>query len=567
MRIALAQIDPVVGAFEGNVRKIREVYERACAEQARLLLTPELSVCGYPPYDLMERPEMFERNEKALDALAKLTLGKKCALAVGHVARNPSDRGRAAQNVVTILEDGKRVFTQAKTLLPTYDVFDEARYFEPAEKIALWNCDGHRIAIAVCEDLWGRDASFGRQIYGRNPVDPIEQYKAQKAELILSASSSPYEWGKLERREKLHAEAARIVGAPLVYVNQVGATDEILFDGASFALDREGKLVGRLCVFKQAFGIVECELNGLTAPKFETSAPKDREDKVPTEIEILMRGLITGIREYFLRTGFKTSVMGLSGGIDSAVVAALAAQAIGAKNVLGVGMPSQHSSSHSLEDAEILAKNLGMPFEVRPIKFLYSTATRELSERRGTLAPLALENLQSRMRGLFLMTLSNHYGALVLTTGNKSELATGYGTLYGDMCGALGPIGDVFKTRVYELAREINATYGNPIPERSITKAPSAELSPGQTDQDTLPPYGLLDALLEDYLERGMALQDLEKKYSTAKGSRGPEWVREILRRIEINEFKRRQAPPVLKISPKAFGIGRRIPIAKTWDQ
>jgi NAD+ synthetase len=274
-----------------------------------------------------------------------------------------------------------------------------------------------------------------------------------------------------------------------------------------------------------------------------------------------------GIREYFARTRFKTAILGLSGGIDSAVVGVLAALAIGPKNVLGVAMPSQHSSGHSMEDAEAMAVKLGMPFEVRPIKFLYSTVTRELTQHRGQLADLALENLQARLRGLTLMTLSNHYSALVLTTGNKSELATGYGTLYGDMCGAIGPIGDVFKTRVYELARHLNATHGAPIPERCLTKAPSAELRPGQTDQDTLPPYELLDALLEDYIERAMPVAELEKKFSKAPGAKEPDWVSSVLRRVEINEFKRRQAAPVLKISHKAFGIGRRVPIAKIWEQ
>jgi NAD+ synthase (glutamine-hydrolysing) len=566
MRIAIAQIDPVVGAFEGNVRKISEAYERACREQARLLLTPELGLCGYPPFDLLDRPEMFERNEKALDELAELTKGKKCALAVGHVSRNPSDRGRASQNVVTLLENGKRVFSQAKTLLPTYDVFDESRYFEPADKIQLWECDGRKIAMAICEDLWGHDPSFGRQIYGRNPIDPVQQYKKLGAELVISVSSSPYEWGKRARREQLHAQAVQDMGAPLIYVNQMGATDEILFDGGSFALDRKGHVTGRLPVFRTSFGVIDHDFAKGT-PSFAAPEAKEREDEAPSEIEILTRGLVTGIREYFVRTGFRTAVIGLSGGIDSAVVGTLGALAIGAKNMLGVAMPSQHSSGHSLEDAEILARNLGMPFEVRPIKFMYATASRELAERRGQLAPIALENLQSRQRGLILMTLSNHYSSLVLTTGNKSEMATGYGTLYGDMCGALGPIGDVLKTRVYELARHLNAAYGNAIPERSITKAPSAELRPGQTDQDTLPPYDLLDALLEDYIEKARPVEELEKKYARAPGAKSPDWVRDTLRRVEINEFKRRQAAPILKISSKAFGIGRRIPIAKIWDQ
>ncbi|MGK5084654.1 NAD+ synthase [Bdellovibrionota bacterium FG-1] len=561
MKIAIAQIDPVVGAFEGNVRKIREAYERASSLGARLLLTPELSVCGYPPYDLVDRPEMFSRNEKALQELAVLTLGKTCALAVGHVALNPSERGRAAQNVVTILENGKRVFSQAKTLLPSYDVFDEARYFEPADQIGLWNCDGHKIAIAICEDLWGHDPGFGRQIYGRNPIDPLDRYRELGAELVVSASASPYQWGKRAHREQIHAQAVQTVGAPLIYVNQVGATDEILFDGGSFALDRQGQLTGRLRVFEQAFALIDHDF-ATGIPCFQASAQGDREDQAPSEIETLTRGLIVGIREYFARTGFRSAVIGLSGGIDSAVVAALGALAIGAKNMLGVAMPSQHSSGHSLEDAQLLAGQLGMAFEVRPIKFLFATSSRELAEGRGQLNPIALENLQARLRGVVLMTLSNHYNALVLTTGNKSELATGYGTLYGDMCGALGPIGDVFKTRVYDLARHLNATRGNSIPERSITKAPSAELKPNQTDQDTLPPYDQLDALLHDYLEKSVSVSELELKYSSGTG-----WVRDILRRVELNEFKRRQAAPIFKISSKAFGIGRRIPIAKSWDQ
>lgn len=562
MRIAIAQIDPIVGDFEGNVRKIAKAYERACTEQARLLLTPELSVCGYPPYDLMDRPEMFERNEKALTELAKLTASKKCALVVGHVARNPAAQGRAAQNVATVFENGKAVFSQAKTLLPTYDVFDEARYFEPAAKIELWSCDGNKIALAICEDLWGRDPQLGRRIYGRDPVD---RYRELGAQLILSVSSSPYEWGKREHREGLHAEVANAAGAQaLIYVNQMGATDDVLFDGGSFAVDRVGTLAGRLPFFKTAFGIVE---HDFATGKIQFLPSDELENSPPPEIEILSRGLVIGIRDYFARTQFSTAIVGLSGGIDSAVVGVLASLALGPKHVLGVAMPSQYSSGHSMEDAEAMARKLGMIFEVRPIKFLFSTMVRELTDHRGTLAELALENLQARLRGITLMTLSNHYSALVLTTGNKSELATGYGTLYGDMCGAIAPIGDLFKTRVYELAGHLNATHGTPIPERVLTKAPSAELKPNQTDQDTLPPYDLLDALLEDYIERAMALTELEKKYAKAPGAKSPAWVSEILRKVEINEFKRRQAAPVLKISHKAFGIGRRIPIAKRWEQ
>jgi NAD+ synthetase len=549
MRVAVAQLDPVIGDFGGNVRKIREAFKRACAKKARVLLTPELGVCGYPPHDLIERPEMFERNERAVAELMAATKGQPCALAVGHVATNPSEFGRAAQNVVTILEDGRRVYRQAKTLLPTYDVFDEARYFEPAADQSLWSCDGRRLAFAICEDLWANAPALGRRLYGRSPLD---RYRAEKAEAIFSLSASPYEWGKRPRREELHGDVARALDAPLVYVNQVGATDEILFDGGSFATDAKGKVIGRLPFFRTSFGVLEL------GSGWESPGADGREDDPPEEMEVMFRGLVTGIREYFARTGHKTAILGLSGGIDSAVVATLAAQALGPRNVLGVGMPGQYSSGHSLEDAEALAKNLGIRFEVRPIKFFFSLATRELGEARGGLADLALENLQSRLRALILLTLSNHYGALVLTTGNKSELATGYCTLYGDMAGALAPIGDLFKTRVYELARYLNLKLGNPIPERCLTKAPSAELKPNQTDQDTLPPYEPLDRMLEEYVEKNTAVEALDKY--------GP-WARETLRRLELNEFKRRQAAPVLKISHKAFGIGRRIPLAKIWDQ
>ncbi len=565
MRIAIAQIDPVVGAFNANVRKIREAYERACAAKADLLLTPELSVCGYPPHDLVDRPEMVERCELALNELVKLTAApqaRSCALAVGHIAHNPRPTGRASQNCVTVLLQGKRVFTQAKSLLPTYDVFDEARYFEPAHEIKLWEYQGRKIAMAICEDLWAHDPALGRALYD---ADPVQRYGELGSDLIISVSGSPYIFGKRERREEIHREIARKLKAPLVYVNQCGATDEILFDGASFAVNTNGETLGRLAVFKTSFGVVDVAAAQFDDAAGVAGANDPREDKAPSEIESLHRGLVVGIREYFKRTGFKTAVMGLSGGIDSALIAVLAVEALGRENVLGVGMPSQYSSAHSLSDAESLARNLGIRFEVRPIKFLYSQAHREISDRRGTLAPLAHENLQSRLRGLILMTLSNNDGSLVITTGNKSEFATGYCTLYGDMCGAIAPLGDVLKTRVYELARHINAIYPGVIPESSVTKPPSAELRPDQKDQDTLPPYDLLDALLEDYLEKSVLVDELEKKYGSRQSD--PKWVRETLRRLEINEYKRRQAAPVLKISARAFGVGRRIPIAKSWDQ
>lgn len=557
MRVGIAQIDPVVGGFEGNVRKILSAYENACAQKARVLLTPELGVCGYPTYDLIDRPEIFERNEKALKDLVHATLGKSCALIVGHVARNPSSKGRLAQNVVSVLQDGKVVFRQAKSLLPSYDVFDESRYFEPANQVELWDCDGVRVAIAICEDLWGKDPRYGH-LYGS---EPVSIYREKKAQMLFSISSSPYEWGKKGRRESLHRQITQDLGIPLVYVNQVGATDEVLFDGASFAMDQKGVVQTQLPDFEKAECVVS--LPTATPSSVPTFVPHPSENPM----DVLTQGLVCGIRSYFERTGFKKAVIGLSGGIDSALVAALAVQALGSENVFGIAMPSQYSSAHSLSDAEQLAKNLRMRFEVRPIKFSFSVLSREIQElSQGPLAPLALENLQARLRGIVLMTMANHDSSLVITTGNKSEIAMGYCTLYGDMAGALAPIGDLFKTRVYALARHINQIWNAPIPESTLTKAPSAELRPDQKDQDTLPSYESLDALLEEYLEKDTAIVEIEAKLpdfqKEGKGS-----VREILRKVEINEYKRRQAAPVLKVSPRAFGVGRRVPIAKKWDQ
>lgn len=560
--LAVGQIDPVVGDFKGNIEKIREAYHRACLAGARVLVTPELSVCGYPPHDLVERPEIFSRNAAALEELKKLTLGQTTALMVGHIAPTPGTQGRRAQNCVSVLEQGKEVFRQAKTLLPTYDVFDEARYFEPASEVKLWSCDGVPLAVAICEDLWGSDPAWERQLYG---TDPVERYLELGAKGVIAVAASPYEMGKRVRREEIHQAVARKLGAPLVYVNQTGATDEILFDGASFTLNAQGELTGRLKSFGVEEGVVKWNLaNGSSDWVFPEASR--REDLAPAEITVLHRGLVHGIREYFRRTGFERAVLGLSGGIDSAVVAALAVEALGRDYVTGVAMPSQYSSSHSLSDAEVLAENLGIAFEVKPIKFLFSAALREMSEGRSPLASVAQENLQSRLRGLTLLTISNHEGSLVLTTGNKSEIATGYCTLYGDMVGALAPLGDLMKTRVYELAHEINRKLGGVIPESTLTKAPSAELKPDQKDQDTLPPYEVLDGLLADYLERGVAIEELQRKWGQKNPGKGEEWVSDLLRKVELNEFKRRQAAPVLKVTPKAFGLGRRIPLAKKWD-
>ena len=559
MKINLAQLSPVVGSTEANFHQIRDAYERACSEQARLVLTSELALNGYPLYDWIDRPEILEETDRFLRDLALLTQGRSTALAVGHVSANPSVSGQKFQNSMSVFERGQRVFHQAKTLLPSYDVFDESRYFEPSTDLQVWDCDGVRVAFGICEDLWGRSLEFPRPRYHR---DPIQEYQRLGAQLILSLSSSPYEWEKCKDRERTHQGVVQALGVPIVYVNQVGATDEILFDGGSFALNASGQKVLQLPYFQPVQGSVVLGPQGLVS-ELVSKAPES--ERVEGEWETLTQGLILGIREYFSRTGFKTALLGLSGGIDSALVAVLAVAALGAENVLALAMPSQYSSGHSLEDAEILAKRLGIRLEVRPIKFAFATLSREISESRGQLQSVALENLQSRLRGTILMTLANHHSSLVLTTGNKSEIAMGYCTLYGDMNGALCPLGDLYKTQVYDLAHYWNSSRGDVIPSRILTKAPSAELRPNQTDQDSLPPYPVLDQFLRGYLEKNLSLAALEGQLKDVLPLSGGGSVRDLARRVNMNEYKRRQSAPILKVSKKAFGLGRRVPIAKKY--
>jgi NH3-dependent NAD+ synthetase/predicted amidohydrolase len=559
MKIFLAQLSPVVGAFEANYSQIKNAYERACSVRARLFLTPELALNGYPLYDWIERPELMEATDQALQDLASLTKDSSTALAVGHISLNLTGSGQKFQNSISVFEGGKCIFHQSKTLLPSYDVFDEPRYFEPASDLQVWDCDGVRVAFGICEDLWGRSLDSKQRRYHR---DPILDYQRLGAQFVLSLSSSPYEWEKRKQRERTHQEIAKTLKVPVVYVNQVGATDELLFDGGSFAVDAHGTKILQLPYFEAGEGWVALDGQGaLSASSVVADLSRSPED----EWEILSQGLIVGIRDYFLRTGFKRAVLGLSGGIDSALVAVLAVAALGSENVLALAMPSQYSSSHSLEDAEILAKKLGIRLEVRPIKFAFSTLSRELSEDRGQLKSVALENLQSRLRGTILMTLANQDSSLVLTTGNKSEIAMGYCTLYGDMNGALAPLGDLYKTQVYLLVQYWNQSRGDVIPARILSKAPSAELRPNQTDQDSLPPYEVLDRFLLNYLEENLPLKRLEVLLKDQLPASGVGSVQDLASRVNLNEYKRHQSAPILRVSKKAFGLGRRVPIAKKY--
>lgn len=572
LKIAAAQLNLWPGALRKNFEKIKQAYLCAEAQSCDLLLTSELALCGYPLYDQFLRPEVSSQISILLEELLRLTESRSCGLVVGHsVPVHSPDSGKRLKNVLSVLRDGKIVFSQAKSLLPCFDVFDESRYFVPAKEVECFELQGHRILLSICEDVWGCYPDVHPEAEGVY-LPLLDSYRKLKPSIVLVGAASPYGWAKAHVRAEVHRRLSQDLSCPLVYVNQVGAVDEVVFDGGSFALGHPSSGQVQLPSFEEGIGIFEVESSalraewvpfeagslgknakGLTAVSSCLQAPGN-----DLELERLAGALVLGIRDYFSKSGFKAAILGLSGGIDSALVAVLASRALGNKSVLGVAMPSQFSSTHSLEDAEQLAHSLGIRYEVKPIKFLYSTSCREISDGRGALAGLASENLQARLRGVILMTLANHEGALVLATGNKSELAMGYCTLYGDMAGALAPIGDLFKTRVYELCRWINQNWGSPIPERSLTKPPSAELRPNQKDQDSLPPYEVLDAILAQYLEQGRSLEELQSAFPDV-ASLGQGDLRALLSKFEINEYKRKQAAPVLKTTAKSFGIGRRV--------
>ncbi|MBP7263102.1 MAG: NAD+ synthase [Spirochaetia bacterium] len=540
MKIALCQIDSVIADFDGNVDRVLAAVNRVLPSSPDLIVLPESVISGYPPMDLLGQPSFARRDEDAFRRLQRELPGG-VAVAVGHIGRNRSGRGRALTNVVSVLLDGAIVFEQAKSLLPTYDVFDEARYFEPATERAVWEYRGTRVGFAICEDLWRETEPVPGLRYA---VDPPRELLDAGAQLIVVPSASPYQMDKLGLRAKLCADLARSGGVPVAYCNAAGANDSLVFDGHSFLVGPDGGLRAL-----GPFGQGELVVDSDAAPGTEPALP-DRWDE-------LERALVEGVRGYMTKCGFKKAHLGLSGGIDSALVAVIGAKALSPENLTCITMPSRYSSEGSVSHSRELCDQLGCRLDTVSIEKPFAAFLDTLGPAFGSpVAGLTEENLQARIRGDILMAFSNKHDSMLLTTGNKSELAVGYCTLYGDMCGALAPIGDLLKTEVYALCERIHARDGT-IPRSIIDKPPSAELRPGQLDQDSLPPYPELDAVLELYLER-----DLDADAIVALGH-DPETVRRAVRLTARAEFKRRQAAPVIKVSPRAFGVGRRMPMAR----
>ncbi len=541
MKIGLLQLNSTIGDFAANRQKLVAGYEKACALGAGFVLAPELFLCGYPPRDLLLRADFIEANLTALVETAKQT--GAVPLCVGYVEKNPDRPGRALRNSAAVLQEGKIVWRTHKCLLPTYDVFDEDRYFEPAKALAPFEFNGRKLGITICEDIWNDEDFWPERLYRR---DPIKELISQGAEIILNLSASPWHDGKEKTRLAMLQRVARDERVPLAQVNLVGANDELVFDGHSVALNRQGEPLALGKGFAE--DILVADLDAGPAP-----AKIER----PVREQQLFSALSLGIRDYVRKCGFKSVLIGLSGGIDSALVAVLAADALGPDKVLGVSMPARYSSEGSLSDAEVLAGNLGIRYEVLPIEPVFQSVEKQLAKVfAGTKPNEAEENVQSRLRGVTLMALSNKFGALVLTTGNKSEMAVGYCTLYGDMCGALAVIADVFKTDIYKIAHWVNREK-NVIPESTLVKPPSAELRPNQKDQDSLPPYETLDAILDLYVIRNSSKEEIIGSGFDAAV------VNDVINKINFSEYKRRQAAPGLKVSPRAFGMGRRIPIAQ----
>jgi NAD+ synthase (glutamine-hydrolysing) len=541
VKIALGQINPTVGDFSGNAAKIIEFAHRAQAAGAGMILFPELSVCGYPPRDLVERPSFVARNRETVERIAAETSG--IAVICGLVTPADSDTGKSAMNSAALLMDGKVAFVQSKMLLPTYDVFDEMRNFAPAKAQELFSFCGNRMALTICEDAWNDKQFWTKRLY---TVDPVDTLIRAGGNFVLNISASPFWIGKRELRRDMLASIARQHKVPVVLVNQVGGNDSLVFDGSSLVLNSEGNIVAQGRSFEEDLIFFDSK-----------TLVGDMHDQISGDEASVYSALVLGTRDYMHKCGFQKAIIGLSGGIDSALTAVIAADAVGPENVIGVGMPGPYSSQGSIDDARALASNLDIRFELLSINQVFEAYRETL---RGVFAgykeDVTEENIQSRARGTMLMALSNKFGAIVLSTGNKSELGVGYCTLYGDMAGGLAVISDVPKTLVYRLSEYVNSRRAV-IPQATLEKPPSAELRPGQKDSDSLPPYEILDAVLEDYVEDSHPAERI-----AAERGFDIEVVRRVIRMVDRAEYKRQQAAPGLKISAKAFGYGRRLPIA-----
>ena len=553
MKVALAQINPTVGDLPLNERLITGNIERAKSQGADVVVFPELAVTGYPPKDLLLKPQFIADNMATLERIAGHAYGIEAI--VGYADRNDQPVGRPLFNAAAVLRDGKIASRHFKTLLPTYDVFDESRYFEPyhfetgpTARSQLVHIGQTPVGLSICEDLWNDERLIARRLYHQNPIKDLG---AAGAKVMINCSASPFVAGKQKFRIELFGAQAKEAGAPLVYVNQVGGNDELVFDGCSMVFDASGNLIAQAKAFQEELLIVD----------LKAAAPQRAVEM--DDLESIYRALVLGLRDYARKCGFRSIVLGLSGGIDSALVCALAVAAIGKENVTGVAMPSRYSSDHSIADAKALAENLGIAFHVVPIGPAHDCLEQTLAPIfAGRALDLTEENMQARLRGNVLMSFSNKFGSLLLTTGNKSEVAVGYCTLYGDMCGGLAVISDVPKTTVWALSRWINAHAGRElIPTSSITKPPSAELRPGQLDQDSLPPYDVLDAILFMLIEEDKSVADV-----IAKGF-DPAVVLKVTKLVDRSEYKRRQMAPGLKVTSRAFGVGRRVPIAQNYQQ
>jgi len=542
VKIALAQINPTVGDFTGNLDKIISATRRATDQGARLAVFPELAICGYPPADFLEKPSFLARCREAVSELAEATRNLPTAVLVGVALPAPPDAGKPAVNAAVLLDCGHVLLEQQKRLLPFYDVFDEQRYFLPSVAQKVVELDNLRIAISICEDAWNDKNFWPRRLYA---FDPLEELMRQNPAIHINLSSSPFWHSKRKLRRQMLASISNRDGIPVVMCNQVGGNDSLIFDGSSMCINAHGDLVAQAKSFEEDLIVFD---------PFCSPAVPEPDDN---DTEAAFRALVLGTRDYVRKCGFSKVAIGLSGGIDSALVAAIATEALGKENVLTVGMPSPYSSKGSVDDSRSLAENLGIQFELIGISDLFGDYTKALEPLfKGTQPGLAEENLQARIRGNLLMAVSNKFGSLVLTTGNKSEMAVGYCTLYGDMVGALAVIGDLVKTRVYAICRWLNRER-EIIPRAIIEKPPSAELRPDQKDTDSLPPYETLDPIVEAYVER------YETPESIAQKNGFPlELVQQVVRLVERSEYKRQQAAPVLKVTSKSFGTGRRFPIA-----